>query len=110
MAKKEVIEILKIIIDLFEKRGINIYKIVIFGSYAKGIQGKESDIDLIIVSKDFINRDIFKRVELTGGIHRELVRMLKKPFDIMYYSDEEWNEGNSLIINSAKQEGEVIFG
>ena len=31
------------------------------------------------------------------------------PFDMMYYSPSEWEEGNSLIINAAKEEGEVVF-
>jgi hypothetical protein len=43
-----------------------------------------------------------------GNLH--FLRKALKPFDIMYYSDEEWEEGNSLIINAAKEEGEVIYG
>ena len=110
MAKKEFIEIQKILRELFQLRGISIYKIVIFGSYAKRMQRQDSDIDIIIISKDFRNKDIFERVELTRGIHRELVNRIKKPFDIMYYSDKEWDKGHSLIINAAKEEGEVIYG
>jgi predicted nucleotidyltransferase len=103
-------ELSEILTELLEQRGISIYKIVIFGSFAKGLSKEDSDIDIIIVSKDFRNKSIFERVELTAGINRELVRKTMKPFDIMYYSDEEWEEGNSLIINAAKEEGEVIYG
>jgi len=28
----------------------------------------------------------------------------------IYYSDEEWERGNSLIINAAKEDGEVVYG
>jgi len=27
----------------------------------------------------------------------------------MYYSDEEWEEGHSLTVNSAKVNGELIY-
>ncbi len=103
-------ELSKILIELLKHRGISIYKIVIFGSFAKGLSKEDSDIDIIIVSKDFRNKSIFERVELTTGIGRELVKKTMKPFDIMYYSDEEWKKGHSLIINAAKEEGVVIFG
>lgn len=103
-------ELSEILTELLEQKGISIYKIVIFGSFAKGLSKEDSDIDIIIVSRDFRNKSIFERVELTVGINRELVKKTMKPFDIMYYSDEEWEEGNSLIINAAKEEGEVIYG
>ncbi len=100
----------KILIRLCQRKGISINKIVIFGSMVKGTQKRYSDIDIIIVSKEFRNKSIFERVELANGIGRELVKRTKKPFDIMYYSDIEWAKGNSLVINAAKQAGEVIFG
>ena len=111
MSKTDVIrQVENILKELLENRGIIIYKIVIFGSFAKGLQREDSDIDIIVVSSVFRNMNIFERVELTVGIDRELVKRTKKPFDILYYSDEEWENSNSIIINAAKQEGEVIYG
>jgi predicted nucleotidyltransferase len=49
-------EIKKIILDyraLLEKANIPIRKIVLFGSYARGTERKDSDIDLGIVSEKF---------------------------------------------------------
>jgi len=108
MVKKEIIETEKILGELLKKRGINVNKIVIFGSYAKEKQRKDSDIDVIVVSEDFRNKDIFQKINLTRGIHRELVKKIKKPFDIMYYSDIEWEKGRSLVINAAKEEGFIL--
>lgn len=110
MVKREIVKINKILLTLLQERSLNINKIVIFGSYAKSKEGEYSDIDIIIVSKDFRDKDIFERVELTRGIHRELVNKIMKPFDIIYCSDEEWENGNSIIINAAKEEGDVIYG
>lgn len=36
-------------------------------------------------------------------------KSVQKPFDLIYYSDEEWEKENFLIINEAKRNGEVIF-
>jgi len=49
-----------------------------FGSYARDTQREDSDIDIIIVSRDFRDKSIFERAELTTGIGRELVRKVKK--------------------------------
>jgi len=47
-------------------------------------------------------------VELASGIHRELVLEIDMPFDLIYCSDEEWEEERSLIVNIAKKEGAII--
>lgn len=110
MAKREVIKIKKLLIELLKEIGISVEKIIIFGSYAKGKEKEDSDIDIIIVSKDFRGKDIFEIVNRTKDVHWKLVENVMKPFDIIYYSDEEWEKGNSLIINSAKKEGRIIYG
>ena len=108
MVKKEIVKIKKVLIELLKEKGICIEKIIVFGSYAKGKGKEDSDIDIIVVSKDFRNKDIFEIVHLTKDVHWKLVEEIMKPFDIMYYSDEEWEKGHSLIINAAKEEGVVI--
>lgn len=107
MVKKE--EIVKILSDLLAAKGIHVSKIVIFGSFARGNLKKDSDIDIIVVSEDFRNKSIFERVEAVSGVGWDIVSKTKLPFDILYYSDDEWEKGN-LIINAAKEEGELVYG
>lgn len=52
--------------------------------------------------------DLFDKITLARGLHRKLVQKVRKPFDIMYYSDKEWEKNNSLI-NAVKETGEVIY-
>ncbi len=101
--------IVKILRQLFQERGVSLDKIVLFGSLARGIERQDSDIDIIIVSKDFREKSIFERVELIAGVGRELVRRTKKPYDMLFISDQEWDKGNSLVINAAKREGQILY-
>jgi predicted nucleotidyltransferase len=110
MVKEEILKIEEILKRSFQDRGLTISKIVLFGSYLRGKIKKDSDIDIIVISPDFKNRDIFEKIELTKGIHKELVKRTMKPIDILYYSDVEWEKADSLIINTAKQNGRVIYG
>lgn len=108
MVKKTIAGVRNALRQLLYQRKIDADKIVIFGSYAAGKEKKSSDIDIIIVSKSFRNKGIFEKVKLAGGIHRALVKQSKKPVDIMYYSDIEWEKGNSPVLNAAKKEGRLI--
>lgn len=109
MAEEETARIKKIVLDFMRSRRMSANKIIIFGSYAHNANEEDSDIDLLIVSKHFRKKDVFERVSLMGDMHVRLVQGIGKPFDILYYSDEEWMEGRSLIIDTAKREGEVIY-
>lgn len=109
MVKKEIITAKEVLLELLKDRSINVKKIVVFGSYIRNKHREDSDMDIIVVSTNFRNKDIFEKVKMTRGIHRELVRRVKKPFDIMYYSDKEWGNSLSLIANMAKNEGKVIY-
>jgi predicted nucleotidyltransferase len=53
MAKRKVIEAIKFLESSLIDSGLNVSKIILFGSQAKGSQTKESDVDLIIISDDF---------------------------------------------------------
>ena len=104
------IKIGEVVKNLLEQKGINPSKIVLFGSYAKNTETEGSDIDLIIVSRAFRDKSLFERVQLTTGIGRTLVKMFRKPFDLMFYSDVEWDQSRSLVIDAARQEGRVLHG
>jgi len=107
MAKRKFMKAISILQELIRQKGLDVERIVVFGSYARQEEKEGSDIDIIIVSKNFEGKDIFEKVEIASGLHRELVEKTLMPADIMYYSPTEWEKGNSLIINKAKEEGIV---
>ena len=106
MDKKEVLKIINKIKIFLEEDGYRVKKIILFGSYAKGAENirDDSDIDMIIISDDFHELGYWERVKL-------IVRLLKQlfyPIDIYFFTMDEWNEGESMIIDYAKN-GEEIF-
>jgi len=109
VVKKE-IEKIKDEIGLFAKsKKVNINKIILFGSQVLGKTNKDSDVDLLLVSKDFANKTYSQRIKKLLGLNRQLVRLTNKPFDILYYSDEEWDSSSSVMIKNAKLNGKIIF-
>jgi len=50
--------------DRLLQAGIKVQKIIVFGSQANGSGKVGSDIDIMVISDDFKNKDIFKRVKI----------------------------------------------
>jgi predicted nucleotidyltransferase len=55
---------------------------------------KDSDIDLIIISSDFRNLDLFERAKMTMKPEIETLRKYKIPMDIINLSPEEYNNNS----------------
>lgn len=53
MVNKEIINIINKFIKEAEKKGIKIYSVYIYGSYARGNYRKDSDIDVAVISEKF---------------------------------------------------------
>jgi hypothetical protein len=109
MAERKIKEAIKYLSDLLYEKGLEIDKIILFGSYAKGNYREDGDIDVIIISKDFNGKGIFERAEMLGDIEWKLIQKYLIPFDIITMSPEEFKKGISPISQFAKS-GKVVYG
>jgi predicted nucleotidyltransferase len=93
----------------FQIKNLELNKVVLFGSFAKKSQTKVSDIDILIVSRNFRKKSLDNRINMILGLSRKLVEVLDIPVDLLLYSDEEWKNSFSLILNEAKRDGKLIY-
>jgi predicted nucleotidyltransferase len=78
-------------------------KIILFGSYARGTQNSDSDIDLLII-KD-TPEDFFTRIR---NVRQNLFCPL--PLDILVYTTDEINKlKDRWFINDIMKEGVVVY-
>ena len=89
---------------IIEKKGIKINRIILFGSYAAGKQREASDIDLVIISDDFLHKDYWQRIELLTDAIYEVF----KPIEAVAMTVKEWEKSESIIADFARS-GEVVF-
>ena len=94
MDKTTIDEIVDFLKQSLIKSGIHVDSIALFGSGLTGKMDKDSDIDLIIISSDFANLDLFERAKMTMKPETETMRKYKIPMDILNLSPEEYNESN----------------
>lgn len=88
-----IINIIEEFIELLKEENITIEKVILFGSYAKGTQKTDSDIDLAIISPDFKEEDCIKNMTLL------LCKANKLKVDIQTipFSIEEYNEPKGIM-------------
>jgi predicted nucleotidyltransferase len=109
MSETTIKQITKEINSFALDRNVFINKIILFGSEAIGEAKDSSDIDLIVVSKDFNQQTYSERIRKLLGLNRSLIKLTNRPFDILYYSDAEWDNSASPMICEAKQHGRIVY-
>jgi len=103
MDKKAVLEIIKEFKNTLETTGVRVERIILFGSYANGIPHEWSDIDLVIISPDFVNKGLWERIKMIS----KAISIVFQPIEAIPMTPAEWEKGDSMIVEFAKK-GEVV--
>ncbi len=90
-------------------RTISVDSVFLFGSYARGDARRDSDVDLIVLSKDFSDMNFIERMIFLSRARGK--GMLEFPADIIGYTPEEFTdiEKDSVIMQQAKKEGKFVW-
>ena len=93
---------------------INVSKIILFGSYSKGTQTDESDIDLLVVTKDnFIFESFAQKMEIKLKIANALNPLRKyADIDLIVHTKpmfEKFIQLNSGFKREILSSGSVIY-
>lgn len=86
------------------RRKIHVESAIVHGSVARGGSGRWSDVDLIIVSDDFLNIPFLDRISLLAELKVDKVEALGYPYEELKRMVER---GNPLVLG-ALIEGRAI--
>ena len=94
--------------------GLNVYKIILFGSYARGTATEDSDIDLVVIldTEDFA-KSLNERLDRKQPINKSIRKIRKDfPMDIVVYSKGEYNylkDRGDFFIKEIEETGKELF-
>ena len=104
MDKKTVIEIVNRFHKEMEARGIKPLKVILYGSYVDGTNRKGSDIDIVVISENFIGMSYWERIDIMADVIYEIFA----PIEAVAMTPDEWERGDSFITDFARN-GEILF-
>lgn len=95
--------------------GLNIYKIILFGSYARGTATQNSDIDLVVILDSDEMSQLFKdRMARRRPVSRSLLEINRQyPMDIVVYTKAEYDylkSKDDSFIQEIEETGKELYG
>ena len=105
-------QIINNLTDTLKEEGVE--KIILFGSYAYGIPNEDSDLDIIVVTRDnFMPNTNREKMEL----HHKYNILIKKfrrviPIDLLVYTKlmyQKLQESGSLFTNEVNIKGKILY-
>lgn len=105
MDKEAVLEILRRFAESLARHGALPCQLILFGSYARGDYREGSDIDVVVVSSGIEGKSYWERIEIFVACIYEL----RKPIEAIAMTPEEWERGDSMIAQIAREGGEVVY-
>ena len=84
-------------------------RVVLFGSYAKGENKENSDIDILIIVKNLKNER-----QITGSLYKELLNTnISIPIDFIAVDYDKYNTLKNkigYIYKTIDKEGQILYG
>ena len=89
-------------------------KIILFGSYAKGVFDEESDIDLVVILNTEMVPDTYdKKLEIKVQVRDSIYELSRQmPIDLVVYTNGEFNllkSQRTSFYNEIMDTGKVIY-
>ena len=101
MVKREIITIINTYIVTLKENGINLEKVIVFGSYVNGLPNAWSDIDIAVISPDFGKDTYNDRIMLLKLAYHVDPRLEVHPIGSYEFEHESWR----TIIHEIKTSG-----
>ena len=105
MDKEAALETLSRVRARIERRGVRVSKLVLYGSFAAGTARETSDINVVVISDDCEGKGYWERIDLLSDAIYEVFA----PLEAVAMTPEEWERGDSFVVDYAKKNGEVVF-
>ena len=93
MDKKTIKTIINFLKTELESSGIKLNGVAVFGSQLQGTATVDSDIDLILISNSFKNKNLIERSDLTMNAEIKTIRRFKIPLDVLKMTSAEYQKG-----------------
>ena len=105
MVEPAILEVIRDYLSALQQRGIRVSRAVLYGSWARGEAGPESDIDLLVIAPEF---DEVHRADLIDVLW-QLRATTDSRIEPLGIGERQWREDDVYpIIEIARREGQTV--
>jgi hypothetical protein len=97
----KVLKVIRYFTERLKETGADVTCVVVFGSHIKGSAREDSDIDMIVVSKDFRKKSISQRAEIVRNAYADTIKEFMMPIDLVMETPEEFNPDFGMVVYAA---------
>ncbi len=105
MDQSTALEAVRYLGQRLREAGVQVSRLILFGSHATAGASDDSDLDVLIVSESFRGKNIFDRSRIVGAAERKTIRQFQTPIDVIMMTPEEFNSKDSLLAESVQSYG-----
>ena len=98
--KTTVMNVIKELHETLKKYGIRDNHIALFGSFLTGNTHEDSDMDIIVISSLFEDKNLFERLDMTAKAQIDVQRKYIVPMDILLKTPGEYAYSKEAYYNS----------
>ena len=98
--KDTVMKVIKDLHTALQEYGIKDNHIALFGSFLEGNTHEDSDMDIIIISQFFEDKNLFERIDMTAKAQVDVQRRYVVPMDILLKTPKEYEYSKKAYYNS----------
>jgi len=108
MVESKAVAAIEFLEQCLRANSVNVSTIILFGSQADEKASADSDIDIVLISPDFKDKDLLARLQMVKEAEIATIKKFMIPLDVIMMTPEEFESGSSLVSAYAK-EGKVLF-
>jgi len=91
LSRKEVDNVILDMHKTLKRYGLEDNHIALFGSFYNGNPHEDSDMDIVIVSKNFEGKSLLERIRMTSKAENEVMKKHVVPIDILLKTPQEYD-------------------
>ena len=100
MDKTTINNVISYLHESLVSNGLKDNRIALFGSALSGNMHSDSDIDIIVISESFENKNIFERINMTLKAQLDVQHKYIIPMDILLKTPEEYEYSKLAYFDS----------
>jgi len=98
--KATVMKVIKDLHKTLQNYGIKDNRIALFGSFLNGNTHEDSDMDIIIISDMFEDKNLFERIDMTAKAQIDVQHKYVVPMDILLKTPKEYEYSKKAYFKS----------